>query len=104
MSKDNALFWILLVIVGLLLADKMGWLPRMGEVQVIVVTAVPAPQLVPVDTAVPVEDLAGAPATAVPGDTVIIAAPATWTAVPAPVATAVPSLRPNCLPRQRCGP
>lgn len=97
MSKDNALFWILLVIVGLLLADKMGWLPQPGGggqptavPQVIMVTAVPGPQPAPgLDTAVPVETRAGAAPTAVP-DLVIISPPATWTAVPPATPTPLP--------------
>ncbi len=99
MSKDNV-FWILVIIVGLLLAGKMGWLPQPGGGGQ--PTAVPAPQLVPVQTAVPasqpasgmatavpVETWAGAAPTAVP-DLVIISPPATWTAVPPATVTAVP--------------
>lgn len=99
-------FLIFVLVLGLIWAGL-----RYGIITLPQPTAVPQqPQVIYIPvaaTAVPgvaPDVLFPGMATAVPGDTVVIVAPATWTAVPAHAATAVPALRPNCLPRQRCAP
>lgn len=86
MKFHEALLLIILLILGFFAADAMGWIPRQAvagqpQPQIIYVpvqdTAVPA-SAPGMATAVPWEDWVGEPATAVP-NTVIIAAPATWT-------------------------
>ncbi len=100
MKSDSMLIVFLLAVIGLLLANMLGWLPQPGGgqptalPQVIVVTAAPNPQLVPVNTVVPglatavfVEDWAGSAPT-VPA--LIVEPPATWTAVPPATPTPLP--------------
>ncbi|MBX3057463.1 MAG: hypothetical protein KF770_13425 [Anaerolineae bacterium] len=94
---------MLIVIFWQIVAPTLGGRPQLvvGDTSATAVPQQPISIQIVMPTAAPGM---AAPATAVPGDTVVIVAPATWTAVPAPMATAVPAFRANCLPRQRCAP